>query len=66
MSAATNKDFSEGEVRSIIMSESDRIWSFIWCLPDYIECPMNLIVASYFTFTYIGWYGFIVVLFTMA
>ena len=66
MSGATNKDFSEGEVSSIIMGETNRVWTFIWTLPDYIECPFNLIVASYFTFTYIGWYGFIVVLFTIA
>ena len=63
MSVATNKDFSAGEFRSIIMSESVRVWLFInTYLPQYIKCPANLIVASYFTFTYIGWYGFLVVL----
>ena len=66
MSGATNKDFSEGEVKSIIMGETDRVWTFIWTMPDYIECPFEIIVASYFCFTYVGWYGFIVVLFTMA
>ena len=66
MSEATNKDFSASEVRSIIMGESNVIWTFIYTLPDYIECPCNLIVASYYTFTYIGWYGFIIFLFTIA
>lgn len=65
MSNSTNKDFSEGEVSSIIMGETGRVWTFIWTMPDYIECPFNLIVASYFTFQAIGWYGFIVVVFTM-
>ena len=66
MSNATNKDFSEGEVSSIIMGETGRVWTFIWTMPDYIECPFNLIAASYFTFQYIGWYGFIVVFFTFS
>ena len=65
MSNATNKDFSEGEVGSIIMGETGRVWAFIWEMPSYIECPFALITASYFTFQYIGWYGFIVVLFTI-
>jgi len=30
MSSATNKDFSEGEVSSIIMGDSNKIWDFIW------------------------------------
>ena len=65
MSNATNKDFSEGDVSSIIMGETGRVWTFIWEMPSYIECPFNLIVACYFTFHYIGWYGFIVVIFTI-
>ena len=65
MSNATNKDFSEGEVGSIIMGETGRVWTFIWTMPDYIECPFNMLAACYFTFHYIGWYGFIVVFFTI-
>ena len=64
MSNATNKDFTEGEVSSIIMGETGRVWTFIWSMSDYIECPFEIIVASYYTFQYIGWYGFIVVIFT--
>lgn len=30
MSSATNKDFSEGEISSIIMGDSNKIWDFIW------------------------------------
>ena len=62
MSGATNKDFSEGEVRSIIMGDSARVWSFIGILPEYIECLCNLVVGCYYTFTYIGRYGFLVLL----
>lgn len=65
MSSATNKDFSEGEISSIIMGDSNKIWDFIWQLPEYIECPFVLICASYFTFQSIGWYGFIVVILTI-
>ena len=30
MTGATNKDFSEGEISSIIMGDSNKIWDFIW------------------------------------
>ena len=65
MSSATNKDFSEGEINSIIMGDSNKIWDFIWQLPEYLECPFVLISACYFTFHAIGYYGFIVVLLTL-
>ena len=64
MSSSTNKDFSEGEISSIIMGDSNKIWDFIWQMPEYLECPFVLICASYFTFQTIGWYGFIVVILT--
>ena len=65
MSSATNKDFSEGEISSIIMGDSNKIWDFIWQMPEYLECPFILISACYFTFQSIGWYGFIVVILTL-
>ena len=66
MTAATNKDFSSGEISQIIMGESGRIWSFIWTGPDYLECPLHLISASYVVITELGWSSLIVILFTMA
>ena len=30
MSAATNKDFSEGEITSLMFGDTDRVWDFIW------------------------------------
>ena len=65
MSSATNKDFSEGEISSIIMGDSNKIWDFIWQMPEYLECPFILISACYFTFQSISWYGFIVVILTL-
>ena len=61
----TAKDFSEGEISSIIMGDSNKIWDFIWQMPEYLECPFILISACYFTFQSIGWYGFIVVILTL-
>lgn len=37
MTAATNKDFSAGEISTIIMGESNKIWDFIWTAPDYFQ-----------------------------
>ena len=66
MSQATNKDFSEGEVSSIIMNDSNKIWDFIWQMPEWLECPFVLFSACYFTFQAIGWYGGIVVILTFS
>jgi len=65
MSAATNKDFSEGEINSIIMGDTNKVWDFVWQLPEFLECPGVLICALYFIFQAIGWYGYIVVLMTL-
>ena len=61
MSSATNKDFSEGETSSLIMGDTNRIWDFVWQMPEIIEAPFILIGSCYLTFQYIGWYGLIVV-----
>ena len=66
MTAATNKDYSSGEINHIIMGESGRIWTFIWTAPDYIECAVHLVTASYICFQQIGYCGFIVVFFVLA
>ena len=64
MTNATNKDFSSGEVSHIIMGESNRIWDFVWSLPEYFETPLHLIVSSYIVFQQIGWWGLISLVFT--
>lgn len=64
MSNATNKDFSEGEISAIIMSDTDRIWDFVWQIPDLFEVPVLLFASCYFTFANIGKYGFLILLIT--
>lgn len=66
MTSATNKDFSEGEISSIIMGDTNKIWDFIWQMPEFIEVPFVLLASCYFVFQYIGWYGAIVVAITLA
>jgi len=65
MTTATNKDFSSGEISHIIMNESNKIWTLIWNGPEYFECPLHLISASYFVFSELGWSGIIAVVFTL-
>ena len=50
MSSATIKDFSEGETTSLIMRDTNRIWDFVWQLPEFIEAPFVLIGSCYLTF----------------
>ena len=66
MSNATSQEYSEGEISTIIMRDTDAIWVFVWQIPDFVEVPFMLITSCYFTFVNIGWYGFIVLLFTAA
>ena len=61
MTNATSGDFSTGEIHHIVMGESNMIWSLIWELPGFIECPLNIIIASYFVITYLGWSGLVVI-----
>ena len=66
MSNATSKDFSEGEISSIIMGDTDQVYGFVWSIPEYLELPFLLVCSSYYTFKLIGWYGFIVIIITFA
>ena len=66
MSAATNKDFTEGEISSIIMGDTNKIWDFIWQMPEFLEVPLVLVASCYYCFQTIGWYGLIVIAVTMA
>ena len=62
MTSATSGEFSTGEIHSIVMNDSNLIWSFIWELPGLIECPLRILVSSYFVIKYLGWSGLIVIL----
>ena len=60
MSSATNKDYSEGEINSIMFGDTNTVWDLVWRIPDFIEDPMVLIASLYFVFVYMGWYAFII------
>ena len=55
ISAATNKDYSSGEILNLIERDANRTWTFVWDLPALIEIPFDLIVASYFVYIYVGY-----------
>ena len=57
MSEATNKDFSSGEINSIIMGETGRVWSFVWSMSDYFECPLELLLGMYYIYCSVGIYA---------
>jgi len=63
MTRSTNKDFSRGEINSIIMNESDVIWTFIWQGPSSFECAFQLVASSVIVYKQIGNYGLLVLLF---
>ena len=60
MSASVNKDFSEGEICSLMYGDSNQIGDIPVHLPNMIDSLIIFITSIYFTFTYLGWYGFIV------
>ena len=43
MSAATNKDYSEGEINSIMFGDTNTVWNLVFNVPDFIEDPMVLL-----------------------
>lgn len=43
MSAATNKDYSEGEINSIMFGDTNTVWNLVFNIPDFIEDPMVLL-----------------------
>ena len=47
-----------------MFGDTDRVWHFVWALTEYVEAPFILIISVCYTFLYVGWYGFIVMLMT--
>ena len=64
MTAATNKEFSSGDINHIIMGESGRVWTFIWEGPAYFEAAFHLISSAVIVFYQIGWCGLLVLAYT--
>ena len=58
MSNACNKDYSSGEIMSLIHRDSGRVWSFVWDLNDFLEIPFEFIVSAYYLYTNLGWSAF--------
>ena len=54
ISAATNKNYSSGEILNLIERDANRVWTFVWDLPALIEIPFELLVAGYFIYIYVG------------
>ena len=54
ISAATNKDYSSGEILNLIERDANRVWTFVWDLPALIEIPFELCVSAYFVWIYVG------------
>ena len=57
MSEATNKDFSSGEINSIIMGETGRVWQFVWSMSDYFEVPLEIALGVYYIYNSVGIYA---------
>ena len=62
MSEATNKDFSSGEINSIIMGETGRVWSFVWSMADYFECPLDIFIGLYYIYSSVGRFAIIAII----
>ena len=65
MTSATNREYDQGQVNSIMMGESNRVWDIIWQMPGYVEAPLILITSLYYCFEYIGSYTWIIVAFSV-
>ena len=63
MSEASNKDFSSGEINSIIMNETRSVWSFVWDMATYIEVPLDMMLGLYLGFSTLGWPALIIIFF---
>lgn len=63
MTTATNKEYSSSEINTLIMSDTDGMWTFIWNGPDYLETALHLISSSVIVVQQVGWCGSIVLLF---
>ena len=54
LSSATNKDYSTGEILSLIERDANRIWVFVWDLPQFINIPFTFLTAGYTIWTQVG------------
>ena len=50
LSAATNKQYSSGQVLNLIERDCNKIWTFVWDMPRMFEIPFNLAVACFYIY----------------
>ena len=65
MSSSINNDLNEGEFTVLMYNDSSKFQQLFMMLPDLIESPCILIASIYFTFQYMGLYGFIALILTL-
>ena len=58
ISAATNKNYSSGEILNLIERDANKIWVFVWDLSALIDVPFQVIFSSYIIFTEVGYCAF--------
>ena len=54
LSAATNKDYSSGEILNLIERDANRVWTFVWDLPALLEVPFELSIGGYIIYKEVG------------
>ena len=64
MSASVNKDFTEGEICSLMFGDTNAIGGIPHYMSLMIDSSIVFTSSVYFTFTYLGWYGLIVLIMT--
>ena len=58
ISAATNKNYSSGEILNLIERDANKIWVFVWDLSALIDVPFEVIFSCYIIFTEVGYSAF--------
>ena len=47
LSAATNKDYSSGDILNLIERDANRVSTFVWNFPALLEVPFELSIGGY-------------------
>ena len=54
LSAATNKDYSSGDILNLIERDANRVSIFIWNFPALLEVPFELLIGGYIIYKEVG------------
>ena len=58
LSAATNKEYTSGQILNLLERDAWRIWPFMWEFPSFFEIPFEIATGSYIVFTQVGYSAF--------